>query len=906
MRRDIGLLHDPNRKPVKLNSLMSNFADQAGDFIGDSLSGMWRGLLDVDPELQARRDAEAKALYDARAESPFFQMFGWGEGNDDREGNALQNFLPSLGGMYRDTAQAIRNPAPTTEAITNLVAGGVLNLTPVGDMLGEDVGQAQRQMASEFGNYLKTSYGTWEGFKEEFRKNPAEVLSMIAGAGFTVKGVADVATNPAVQQRFMAEMDGMVNAANAGFMTPLTVWHGSPYNFTRFSTDKMGSGEGVQAYGWGIYHAEAKDTAKTYEIKEGVNDKAYEAYEEEMLSRMNKALDERDYMKAEMYEMAALHRSPEFSLEDMLDAYKDKPELHDKIKADHSEWQKHFEKQPFGRYKVDLPDQAIATMLNDDIPIYDQPKVVQDFLRKEHGAYMDLVDKYKPLQLEREAIQKQLNEAINDNEVAGILGGEPINTDRLMVERDAIIAKQDEILKEIGSLGRGTAPHPSNGSGIYGYLVEREIIERGIPASELEMSRFGVRNNAVEKIISERLHANGIMGRQYFDADSRDLPDTERKTRNFVTFSADTSKILENKGVPIDNTKRDVSSIPIGDVDIRYSGGKDKNSARVGDLANIKGGILDQYGRTVVGENLVSAPSKSIQDYEGRPFVASQSDTTKAGGMLTHVDGQPLNEPVELLGGQDYMFLPESQRQGLLWASAEEPIDKLIYQAQEAKKAFGEDPIYLPFAMKPTGMDFSKQVTNTMMQSALAKLDSKQLDELDRLIRTTSKDKETGKEVNLDWKGIRSENPLENTTGGERKEINRIIDVHFRAKGNKDGTISLPQARLANVDEFQYNKEPLTIRNVGEVNMSEMKSDVSGHPTYPYALRGEGQARIKEDLSILDLFDNTKAKDSKGRELPMTRENFTDKDYRKTTMQYPPIGLLTHERLMKLEKQGLL
>ena len=82
MRRDIGLLHDPNRKPVKLNSLMSNFADQAGDFIGDSLHNIWRGLLDVDPELQARRDAEAKALYDRRAQSPAWQR-------------------PALGGLLR-------------------------------------------------------------------------------------------------------------------------------------------------------------------------------------------------------------------------------------------------------------------------------------------------------------------------------------------------------------------------------------------------------------------------------------------------------------------------------------------------------------------------------------------------------------------------------------------------------------------------------------------------------------------------------------------------------------------------------------------------------------------------------------------------------------------------------------
>ena len=878
-----------------MSGLLSDLWEDSKEFFG--------GLLDVDPELQARRDAEAKALYDARAESPFFQALGWGEGNDDREGNALQNFLPSIGGMYRDSAQAITNPAVTAEGITNLVAGGVLNLTPVGDMLGEDVGEAQRKMASEFGNYLKTSYGTWDGFKEEFRKNPAEVLSMIAGAGFAVKGVADVATNPAVQQRFMAEMDGMVDAANAGLMTPLTVWHGSPYNFKRFSTDKMGSGEGAQAYGWGVYHAENRDVAKEYEYKKGLNDKSYRAYQDEMSKRYNEAIKQEDYIKAEMYENASLHGSPEFSLQNMLDGYKDRPEIHDKIKADHAEWQKTFEKQDFGRYKVDLPDQAIGTMLNDDIPVYDQPKVVQDFLRKEHGAYMDLVDEWKPLQQRKDEINAQLNVDFADNEVVGLLGGKPINTDKLMAERDSITNELRRLQLEIDGLGRGTAPTPTDGSSIYGYLVEREIAENGIPKEALTSERP---QSAVEKIVSLRLHANGVMGRQYFDGDSRGLSDTERKTRNYVTFNADTSKILENKGVAVDNTKRDVSSIPIGDVDIRYSGGKDKNSARVGDLANISGGLLDQYGRTVVGENLITAPTKSIQDYEGRPFVASQSDTTKAGGILTHVDGQPLNKPVDLLGGQDYMFLPESYKRGLLWASAEEPIDKLISQAKLARDTFGEDPIYLPFAMKPTGMDFSKQVTDTMLQSALAKLDSKQLDELDKLIRTTSTDKETGAKVNLNWKGIRSENPLDGTTGGERKDINRIIDVNFRAKGKNDGTITLPQARLANADEFQLNKEPLTIQNVGEVSMSDMKSNVSGHPTYPYALRGQGQARIKEDLSILDLFDNTKAKNKDGVELPMTRQNFDDKDYRRTTMQYPPIGLLTHERLMKLEKQGLL
>lgn len=41
-------------------------------------------------------------------------------------------------------------------------------------------------------------------------------------------------------------------------------FHGSPYKFNKFSLQKIGTGEGAQAYGWGIYFASAKDVAKWY------------------------------------------------------------------------------------------------------------------------------------------------------------------------------------------------------------------------------------------------------------------------------------------------------------------------------------------------------------------------------------------------------------------------------------------------------------------------------------------------------------------------------------------------------------------------------------------------------------------------------------------------------------------
>jgi len=42
-------------------------------------------------------------------------------------------------------------------------------------------------------------------------------------------------------------------------------WHGSPHNFMRFMTQKIGTGEGAQAYGYGLYIAEDKGVARGYQ-----------------------------------------------------------------------------------------------------------------------------------------------------------------------------------------------------------------------------------------------------------------------------------------------------------------------------------------------------------------------------------------------------------------------------------------------------------------------------------------------------------------------------------------------------------------------------------------------------------------------------------------------------------------
>lgn len=64
---------------------------------------------------------------------------------------------------------------------------------------------------------------------------------------------------------------GVLNPAEtvgkAVLKRPIRAYHGSPHDFDQFSLGKIGTGEGAQAYGHGLYFAESPEVAKTYQAK---------------------------------------------------------------------------------------------------------------------------------------------------------------------------------------------------------------------------------------------------------------------------------------------------------------------------------------------------------------------------------------------------------------------------------------------------------------------------------------------------------------------------------------------------------------------------------------------------------------------------------------------------------------
>lgn len=66
-------------------------------------------------------------------------------------------------------------------------------------------------------------------------------------------------------------------AVGAAMKAPrgIRAFHGSPHHFDKFSLDKIGTGEGAQAYGHGLYFAEAEPTAIAYRDELSNKDRMY-------------------------------------------------------------------------------------------------------------------------------------------------------------------------------------------------------------------------------------------------------------------------------------------------------------------------------------------------------------------------------------------------------------------------------------------------------------------------------------------------------------------------------------------------------------------------------------------------------------------------------------------------------
>ena len=293
----------------------------------------------------------------------------------------------------------------------------------------------------------------------------------------------------------------------------LNVYHGTPHEIKGgFDLSKVGTGEGAQSYGHGIYFAESPGVAKSY-----AQNLADYQINPEYLAAQKRQQDFSETL-AKRYKIDALIPSEEVKFNPekfpsrVVNATKKLDELE----------QVAYEKARQGNlYKADIPDAAIPMMLDWDKPLNQQSDAVKKSLS------------FLGVTVDEKAYKSHL-----DDLEATLLGGQPKGVKEVPNPSGESI--YNKLVAKFGSAEKASQELSKLGITGVRYLDEGSRNWRMLTPDESTTGKYVVGK-----------WPGGGAEQKYFDnlADAQAYLD-KNKTSNFVSFQPETVNILEKNGQP--------------------------------------------------------------------------------------------------------------------------------------------------------------------------------------------------------------------------------------------------------------------------------------------------------------------------------------------------------------------
>ena len=147
-------------------------------------------------------------------------------------------------------------------------------------------------------------------------------------------------------------------------------YHGSPHQFEKFDLSKIGTGEGAQAYGHGLYFAESPEVAESYQRMAGVK----------LTDKKGNEIPVPPEVEWVAKDLAAAGGDYNKVREDLIEHGKTWPWPAEMGLRRLDEWERaEIVPQTQGSlYKVDIPDEAVARMLDWDKPLKEQKHLFEN------------------------------------------------------------------------------------------------------------------------------------------------------------------------------------------------------------------------------------------------------------------------------------------------------------------------------------------------------------------------------------------------------------------------------------------------------------------------------------------------------------------------------------------------
>jgi hypothetical protein len=175
-----------------------------------------------------------------------------------------------------------------------------------------------------------------------------------------------------------AAREALMERAGEAALGGMTVWHGSPYMFTKFDPKKIGTGEGAQKYGYGLYVAQNPNVADEYRMMlsqhkvTGNPAQDLANYSLRMKPSITEAIEflqkEKNDVMRQQEKGFQFASSKNFVTPEYLQQYDDAIDV---LKSNKGQ-------KPGNLYKIDLPDEHIEKMLDWDKRISKQSELIQN------------------------------------------------------------------------------------------------------------------------------------------------------------------------------------------------------------------------------------------------------------------------------------------------------------------------------------------------------------------------------------------------------------------------------------------------------------------------------------------------------------------------------------------------
>ena len=251
--------------------------------------------------------------------------------------------------------------------------------------------------------------------------------------------------------------------------------------------------------------------------------------------------------------------------------------------------------------------------------------------------------------------------------------------------------------------------------------------------------------------------------------------------------------------------------------------------------------------------NLVDIPTIEFKDLVGKKVVGIKADLTDAGRSYTGIDGSQLEFPVEMMGGPNYVRLPENAKANVVWAvRGGATLTKILSQVSKADYV-------LVHAMNGNSHLTNSTISTAYLQTVEAylrdgRISRENLLALDDIVRSPK-----NKSGLPDFPGFESPEIYSYIDGLSFDQRGALAQILEKKEAQAHGLPNLERFRRETIDPdfagYRQGDAMLVIKVDKEnptVKLGEEGTKL--HPSYPLGLRGTVIGKLSKGVNYEMIF----------------------------------------------------